>query len=62
VCVSSHDLFRVLFVNMCFSHHSTLIFVQTNTSVTRLCFNDDFVLDKPNKWMSMALQVRNLYC
>jgi len=63
----SHDLFRVLFVHkfMCFADPSTLIcsyVLQINKSVNKLQLWTEFVLDKPDKWMILALQVRELCC
>lgn len=52
---------------MCFADDSTLIIcsylLQTNTSVKVLQLWDGFFAGKVNvKWMSMALQVRNMCC
>lgn len=61
----SHDLFRVLFVHMCFADPSTLMcsyVIQINKSVKELRLWDGFALDKPDKWMVLALQVRELCC
>jgi len=62
VKVSLRYLFRVLLVGICFADRSTLIgsyLLQTNTSMKTLLLREDFVLEPPNKWMSMALQVRD---
>ena len=53
---------------MCFRDGSSLIILscscllQTNTSVTYLSIWSGFALNKPDKWMCLALQVRNLCC
>jgi len=50
-------------VCICFTEHShSRKHTQTNTSVKTLLFYKEFVLDKPNKWMTMALKVHLRVC
>jgi len=64
--VYHHITYFVFYLCKCVcADPSTLIcsyVLQTNKSVKKLQLSDGFVLDKPDKWMILALQVRKLCC